>query len=181
MPTGEVGFSRCSRHLAWLLSALQLILSKCKLEKKNVPNGFRARLNFGLVEDLNEFYRNVRGIIGKHSETIVITFQPVTLIIIIPLFRHANFWLLLTTTAGKPRNIQGIFPFFFIFRSWFWCFHLCCWASVVWYVVFWLETLKHTIQRWPSKSLIYLSGLTAKHIGPHTSLYDFIHAVALGH
>lgn len=56
-----------------------------------MPNGFRARLNFGLVEDLNEFYRNVRGIIGKHSETIVITFQPVTLIIIIPLFRHANF------------------------------------------------------------------------------------------
>lgn len=56
-----------------------------------MPNGFRARLNFGLAEDLNEFYRNVRGIIGKHSETIVITFQPVTFIIIIPLFRHANF------------------------------------------------------------------------------------------
>lgn len=90
MPTGKVGFSRCSNHLARLFSALRLILSKCKLEK-NVPNGFGARLNFGLVKDLNEFYRNVRGIIGKHSETIVITFQPVTFIIIIPLFRHANF------------------------------------------------------------------------------------------
>jgi hypothetical protein len=56
-----------------------------------VPNGFRGRLHFGLVQDLNEFYRNVRGIIGKHSETIVISFQPVTFIIIIPLFRHANF------------------------------------------------------------------------------------------
>lgn len=79
-----------------------------------MPNGFRARLNFGLVEDLNEFYRNVRGIIGKHSETIVITFQPVTFIIIIPLFRHANFWLLLTIAAvEKPRNVrQFFFPFF---------------------------------------------------------------------
>lgn len=47
--------------------------------------------NFGLAEDLNEFYRNVQGIIGKHTETIVITSQPVTFIIIIPLFRHANF------------------------------------------------------------------------------------------
>lgn len=109
MPTGEVV---CSRHLAWLFSALQLILSKCKL-KKNVPNGFRARLNFGLVEDLNEFYRNVRGIIGKHSETIVISFQPVTFIIIIPLFRHANFWLLLTIAAvEKPQNIEQVFLFF---------------------------------------------------------------------
>lgn len=114
-------FSRCSRHLAWLFSALQLILSKCKL-KKNVPNGFRARLNFGLVEDLNEFYRNVRGIIGKHSETIVITFQPVTFIIIIPLFRHANFWLLLTIAAvEKPRNIQQVFVFF----PMFWCAFIC--------------------------------------------------------
>lgn len=105
------GFSRSSRHLAWLFSALQLILSKCKLDK-NVPNGFRARLNFGLVKDLNEFYSNVRGIIGKHSETIVITFQPVTFIIIIPLFRHANFWLLLTTAAVEtPRNIQQLFFF----------------------------------------------------------------------
>lgn len=75
-----------------------------------MPNGSRARLNFGLVEDLNEFYRNVRGIIGKHSETIVISFQPVTFIIIIPLFRHANFWLLLTTAAvEKPHNIQQFF------------------------------------------------------------------------
>lgn len=107
------GFSRSSRHLAWLFSALQLILSKCKLDK-NVPNGFRARLNFGLVKDLNEFYSNVRGIIGKHSETIVITFQPVTFIIIIPLFRHANFWLLLTAEAVEtPRNIQQLFFFFF--------------------------------------------------------------------
>lgn len=103
--------SRRSRHLAWLFSALQLIPSKCKL-RKNVPNGFRARLNFGLVEDLNEFYRNVRGIIGKHSETIVITFQPVTFIIIIPLFRHANFWLLLTIAAvEKPRTVQQVFFF----------------------------------------------------------------------
>lgn len=79
-----------------------------------MPNGFRARLNFGLVEDLNEFYRNVRGIIGKHSETIVISSQPVTFIIIIPLFRHANFWLLLTTAAvEKPHNIQQVFCFFF--------------------------------------------------------------------
>lgn len=117
MPTGEVV---CSRHLAWLFSALQLILSKCKL-KKNVPNGFRARLNFGLVEDLNEFYRNVRGIIGKHSETIVISFQPVTFIIIIPLFRHANFWLLLTIAAvEKPQNIEQVFLFFF--RFFFPCF-----------------------------------------------------------
>lgn len=116
MPTGEVV---CSRHLAWLFSALQLILSKCKL-KKNVPNGFRARLNFGLVEDLNEFYRNVRGIIGKHSETIVISFQPVTFIIIIPLFRHANFWLLLTIAAvEKPQNIEQVC---FFFRFFFPCF-----------------------------------------------------------
>lgn len=126
------GFSRSSRHLAWLFSALQLILSKCKLDK-NVPNGFRARLNFGLVKDLNEFYSNVRGIIGKHSETIVITFQPVTFIIIIPLFRHANFWLLLTAAAVEtPRNIQqflGFFSLHILFM--FWCFHLRCWASAV--------------------------------------------------
>lgn len=109
------GFSRSSRHLAWLFSALQLILSKCKLDK-NVPNGFRARLNFGLVKDLNEFYSNVGGIIGKHSETIVITFQPVTFIIIIPLFRHANFWLLLTTVAVEtPRSIQQVFSLFCFF------------------------------------------------------------------
>lgn len=130
--------SHCSRHLAWLFSALQLILSKCKL-KKNVPNGFRARLNFGLVEDLNEFYRNVSGIIGKHSETIVISFQPVTFIIIIPLFRHANFWLLLTIAAvEKPHNIQdgGFFPHVLM------CFHLCCWALDVWYVALWLEKLE---------------------------------------
>lgn len=115
-------FSRRSRHLAWLFSALQLILSKCKL-RKNVPNGFRARLNFGLVEDLNEFYRNVRGIIGKHSETIVITFQPVTFIIIIPLFRHANFWLLLTIAAvEKPRTVQQVF---FFSPSTFWCAFIC--------------------------------------------------------
>lgn len=140
MPTGEVV---CSRHLAWLFSALQLILSKCKL-KKNVPNGFRARLNFGLVEDLNEFYRNVRGIIGKHSETIVISFQPVTFIIIIPLFRHANFWLLLTIAAvEKPQNIEQVFLFFLgFFPRILMCFHLCCWALDVWYVAPWLETLE---------------------------------------
>lgn len=110
-------FSCCRRHLAWLFSALQLILSKCKL-RKNVPNGFRARLNFGLVEDLNEFYRNVRGIIGKHSETIVISFQPVTFIIIIPLFRHANFWLPLTIAAvEKPHNIQQVFSCFDVLSS----------------------------------------------------------------
>ena len=111
--------SHCRRHLAWLFSALQLILSKCKL-KKNVPNGFRARLNFGLAEGLNEFYRNVRGIIGKHSETIVITFQPVTFIIIIPLFRHGNFWLLLITAAvEEPRNMQQVvfFPCFDVLSS----------------------------------------------------------------
>lgn len=112
----EGGFSRSSRHLAWLFSALQLILSKCKLDK-NVPNGFRARLNFGLVKDLNEFYSNVGGIIGKHSETIVITFQPVTFIIIIPLFRHANFWLLLTTVAVEtPHSMQQVFSLF-VFSS----------------------------------------------------------------
>lgn len=134
MPTGEAVFPRYSRHLAWLFSALQLILSKCKL-KKNVPNGFRARLNFGLVEDLNEFYRNVRGIIGKHSETIVITFQPVTFIIIIPLFRHANFWLLLTTAAvEKKRTLQQVF-FLFCFFYVLMCFHMlgvrCLICSIV--------------------------------------------------
>lgn len=109
-----------------------------------MPNGFRARLNFGLVEDLNEFYRNVRGIIGKHRETIVITFQPVTFIIIIPLFRHANFWLLLTAAAvEKPHTVQQVFtappqpatlrppPLFHILMR----FHLCCWALDVWYVL----------------------------------------------
>lgn len=95
---------------------------------------WEQELNFGLVEDLNEFYRNVRGIIGKHSETIVISFQPVTFIIIIPLFRHANFWLLLTAAAvEKPHNIeQFIYILFFIHVLM--CFHLRRWALDVWYV-----------------------------------------------
>lgn len=46
-----------------------------------------------LWKDLNELYRNVRGIIVKRRETIVIRFQPVTFIIIIPLFRHGKFSL----------------------------------------------------------------------------------------
>lgn len=75
-------------------------------------------LYFGLVEDLNEFYRNVRGIIRKHCETIVISFQPVTFMIIILLFRHANFWLLLTIAAvEKPHNIQPFFSRFDMLSS----------------------------------------------------------------
>lgn len=75
-----------------------------------MPNGLRARMNFGLVEDLNDFYRNVGSIIEKHCETIVITFQSVTFIIIIPLFRHAKFGLSLTAAVEKTRNThQGFF------------------------------------------------------------------------
>lgn len=83
---------RHSRHLAPLFPALQLILSKCKLKgKKMCQMASEQGRILGLVEDLNQFYWNVGGIIEKHSETIVISFQPVTFIIIIPLFRHANF------------------------------------------------------------------------------------------
>lgn len=65
------------------------------------------------------FHRRVHGIIGKRSETIVISFHAVTFIIIILVFRHAKFTPPFNATAICTEAWKDAVVFFLPFSSLF--------------------------------------------------------------
>jgi len=63
------------------------------------------------------FHRSVCGIIGKRSETIVISFHAVTFIIIILVFRHAKFTPPFNATAICTEASKYAVAYLFFFSS----------------------------------------------------------------
>ncbi len=129
------------------------------------------------------FHRSVCGIIGKRSETIVISFHAVTFIIIILVFRHAKFTppfnaTAICTEASKYAVAYLLFFSLFLLPFLFWKHQA---LSDGWYVALMLGDARHHgcescgyHSEVALPPLIHLSALTAKQVVPHTQQCEFI-------